>query len=89
MVDKNDPYWQFREILKSVRQLRGLKHGDIAKMIKISRPQYTAIEGGRSMISFQHIHNLAVALGVKIIIGDDGGPRMVRKYRERATTRAT
>lgn len=86
MIARDDPYENLRGQLKSIRVMRGLKHGDVANLIGISRPQYTAIEGGRSMVSFQHLHNLAIILGVKIIIGDTGGSRIIRKYRERKQT---
>lgn len=68
------PYDLFLVQLKATRQARKLTQEQLASQIKLSRAQYTAIENGRSMINFQHLHNLAVALKVRFIVGDKEAP---------------
>lgn len=69
-----DPYQQFLTELRAARKARGMTQSDLAKKIKLSRAQFTAIENGRSLINFVHLHNLSVALGVRWIIGDNTLP---------------
>jgi transcriptional regulator with XRE-family HTH domain len=69
---KKDPYSQFLSALKEVRLKKELSQSDLAKRIKLSRAQYTAIENGRSMITFAHMHNLSVALKTQFVIGRKG-----------------
>ena len=69
------PYVTFISELKAIRCARGLTQQQVAKKIKLSRPQYAAIEHGRSIASFKHVYNLAVALGVHWIIGNPDNPR--------------
>jgi DNA-binding XRE family transcriptional regulator len=68
-VMKKDPYSQFLTTLKEVRLKKDLSQSDLAKKIKLSRAQYTAIENGRSMITFRHLYNLSVALKTQFVIG--------------------
>lgn len=68
---KTTPYEQFLQELKAVRLARQLSQGEVAKRIKLSRAQYTAIENGRSLLNYAHLHNLSIALGVKFVIGDN------------------
>ena len=63
------PYEEFLAHLRKVRLDRGLTHGEVADAIGLSRAQYTAIENGRSMVTFRHLHNLAVVLKAEFIIG--------------------
>lgn len=72
------PYEKFVAELRSVRLKRKLSQSELAKRIKLSRAQYTAIENGRSLINFVHLHNLSVALGVKFVIGDPAAPASSR-----------
>lgn len=74
MTPPPNPYDKFLAELRAVRLARKLSQGDLAKQIKLSRAQYTAIENGRSMVSFVHLYNLSVALGVKFVIGDPAFP---------------
>ncbi len=68
------PYDLFLLQLKATRLVRKLTQEELASQIKLSRAQYTAIENGRSMITFQHLHNLAIALKVRFAIGDGDVP---------------
>jgi transcriptional regulator with XRE-family HTH domain len=80
-MDAN-PYETFIRQLKAVRRVRGLTQQQLADKVRLSRPQYAAIESGRSTASFRHVHNLAMALGVHWIIGNPCAPladRMARK----------
>lgn len=72
-MPKPNAYALFLTRLKALRLKRGLTHGDVAQAIKLSRAQYTAIENGRSMVTFWHLHNLAVVLKTRFIIGRDRG----------------
>lgn len=77
-----NPYETFIRQLKAVRHVRKLTQQQLADRIRLSRPQYAAIESGRSTASFRHVHNLAVALGVCWVIGNPAAPpasRMARK----------
>lgn len=69
MATPPNPYEQFLEQLRATRKAKGLTQSELAAKIKLSRAQYTAIENGRSIVTFFHLHNLAVALGVKWVIG--------------------
>lgn len=64
------PYDLFLVQLRAVRTARKMSQSDLARRIKLSRAQYTAIENGRSIVNFTHLHNLSVALGVRFIVGD-------------------
>lgn len=64
------PYDLFLVQLRAVRTARKMSQSDLARKIKLSRAQYTAIENGRSIVNFTHLHNLSVALGVRFIVGD-------------------
>lgn len=64
-----NPYETFIKELKAARLARGLTQEQLAALINLSRAQYTAIERGRSVANFRHIHNLSVALKVRFTIG--------------------
>jgi transcriptional regulator with XRE-family HTH domain len=69
-----NPYETFIAELKSIRVARGLTQQQVAKKVRLSRPQYAAIEHGRSTASFRHVHNLAIALDVHWVIGKRSSP---------------
>jgi len=64
------PYDKFLEELRAVRLAKKLSQEQLAERIRLSRAQYTAIENGRSVVNYVHLHNLSMALGVKFIIGN-------------------
>ena len=78
MATRSSPYEQFLRELRAARTAKELSQGEVAKRIKLSRAQYTAIEGGRSLVNYAHLHNLSVALGVKFVIGDAKLPSVSR-----------
>ena len=73
------PYEKFLKALRYQRTLQNLSQGDVAKRIKLSRAQYTAIENGRSIVNFVHLYNLSTALGVKFVVGNSELPFMERQ----------
>lgn len=71
---EKNPYNMFLASLRAARKAKNLSQGDVAKLINLSRAQYTAIENGRSVVSFVHLHNLATALHLRFVIGDPSNP---------------
>lgn len=69
-----NPYEEFLAELRAARLARNLTQAKLASKIKLSRAQYTAIENGRSVINFAHLHNLSAALNVRFVIGDGSFP---------------
>lgn len=63
-----DPYVQFLEDLRKKRLAKKMTQADVATKIKISRAQYTAIERGRSLLNWRHLHRLAKALETSFTI---------------------
>jgi transcriptional regulator with XRE-family HTH domain len=63
------PYERFLSDLRAIRLAKGFTQSAIAKRLKLSRAQYTAIENGRSTMSFVHLYNLSVILDVQWTIG--------------------
>ncbi len=55
-----DPYIEFLEDLRKLRKKKKFTQAQVAAGIKLSRAQYTAIERGRSLLNWRHLHNLAV-----------------------------
>ena len=51
-----------------------MTQAEVASLLRLSRAQYTAIENGRCMLTFAHMHNLATALNVKFVIGNSKSP---------------
>lgn len=45
--------------LRSLRELHGYTQATVADALKLSRPQYTALETGRSMLTLEHLFCLA------------------------------
>jgi transcriptional regulator with XRE-family HTH domain len=58
----NDAYDDLLKDLRRKRIAKGLTQAQVAKGIKLSRAQYTALEKGRSLLNWKHLHNLAVYL---------------------------
>jgi transcriptional regulator with XRE-family HTH domain len=54
-----DPYTQLLQDLKTKRLSKNLTQAQVAAGIQLSRAQYTAIEQGRSMLNWKHLHRLA------------------------------
>jgi transcriptional regulator with XRE-family HTH domain len=54
-----DPYTQLLQVLKTKRLSKKLTQAQVAAGIQLSRAQYTAIEQGRSMLNWKHLHRLA------------------------------
>lgn len=73
-MTRANPYETFIKELKAVRLARGLTQEQLALKINLSRAQYTAIERGRSVANFRHIHNLSVALKVRFAFGRQQWP---------------
>lgn len=69
-----NPYEEFLANLRNLRKQRGLTQEEVASRLKLSRTQYTAIENGRSTLGFVHLHNLAVILDVRWVIGKSDAP---------------
>ncbi len=74
MASPRNPYEQFLAELRAARLARQMTQSELAAKIKLSRSHYTAIETGRSGVTYTHMHNLAVALGVRFVIGAGDSP---------------
>lgn len=57
MTDRT--YDAFLKELRDTRRAKNLTQAQVAKGIKLSRAQYTAIEKGRSMLNWNHLKRLA------------------------------
>ena len=68
-MNRDPQYVQLLEELRKKRKAKGLTQADVAAGIKLSRAQYTAIERGRSLLNWQHLHRLAVFLKTRFVIG--------------------
>lgn len=58
-MSRVDPYEAFLKDLKRKRLAKNLTQAQVAKGIQLSRAQYTAIEQGRSLLNWKHLHRLA------------------------------
>lgn len=58
-------YQLFLEQLRKKRKARKMTQAQVAKGIKLSRAQYTAIEQGRSLLNWKHLYRLAVLLNTR------------------------
>ncbi len=67
-MTKLDPYAQFLDELKRKRKAKKLTQAQVAEGIKLSRAQYTAIEKGRSLVNWRHLHALSKVLGTSFTI---------------------
>lgn len=63
-----DPYAQFLEDLRKKRLAKKMTQATVAKGMQISRAQYTAIERGRSLLNWRHLHRLSKVLGTSFTI---------------------
>jgi transcriptional regulator with XRE-family HTH domain len=52
--------------LRALRLSFDLRQEDVAKKMRISRSQYSAIENGKSVANYKHLYNLAKALGIPL-----------------------
>ena len=53
--------------LRVLRLSLDLRQEDVAKKMRISRSQYSAIENGKSVANYKHLYNLAKALSIPLI----------------------
>lgn len=67
-MSKQDPYAQFLADLRKKRKAKKMTQQQVATAIQISRAQYTAIEKGRSLLNWRHLHRLSKALGTSFTI---------------------
>jgi transcriptional regulator with XRE-family HTH domain len=54
-----DPYVELLKELRDKRLSKNLTQAEVAAGIQLSRAQYTAIEQGRSLLNWRHLHKLA------------------------------
>lgn len=54
-----DPYVELLKELRDKRLSKKLTQAEVAAGIQLSRAQYTAIEQGRSLLNWRHLHKLA------------------------------
>jgi transcriptional regulator with XRE-family HTH domain len=54
-----DPYVLLLKELRDKRLSKNLTQAEVAAGIQLSRAQYTAIEQGRSLLNWRHLHRLA------------------------------
>jgi transcriptional regulator with XRE-family HTH domain len=54
-----DPYIELLKELRDKRLSKNLTQAEVAAGIQLSRAQYTAIEQGRSLLNWRHLHKLA------------------------------
>lgn len=65
---KPDPYAEFLDELRRKRKAKKMTQAEVAAGIQLSRAQYTAIERGRSLVNWRHLHNLSKVLGTSFTI---------------------
>jgi transcriptional regulator with XRE-family HTH domain len=58
-MSRVDPYAEFLKALKRKRLARKYTQAQVAKGLQLSRAQYTAIEQGRSLLNWRHLHRLS------------------------------
>lgn len=63
-----DPYANLLKELREKRKAKGLTQAQVAKGIKLSRAQYTALEKGRSLMNWRHLYKLARFLETRWVI---------------------
>lgn len=74
--------------LRQYRQKLELTQQEVAQRIGISRPHYSAIEHGRTVINYRHLYNLAKAFRIRLV-DLIAFPGLSRKGRVIQRTRAT
>lgn len=63
-----DPYAEFLKDLKRKRLAKKYTQAQVAAGIKLSRAQYTAIEQGRSLLNWNHLHRLSAFMNTTFTI---------------------
>jgi transcriptional regulator with XRE-family HTH domain len=63
-----DRYAEFLKDLRNKRLKRKLTQAQVAQGIKLSRAQYTAIEQGRSLLNWNHLHKLSTFMKTSFTI---------------------
>lgn len=63
-----DPYMEFLKDLRNKRLAKKLTQAQVAKGIKLSRAQYTAIEQGRSLLNWKHLFKLSAFMKTSFTI---------------------
>jgi transcriptional regulator with XRE-family HTH domain len=61
-MSRDAAYAELLKELRKKRKAKGYTQAEVADGIKLSRAQYTALEKGRSLLNWRHLHNLAVFL---------------------------
>lgn len=61
-------YEEFLKDLRKKRLSRGMTQAAVARGIKLSRAQYTAIEQGRSLLNWKHLHKLSAFMKTSFVI---------------------
>lgn len=64
-----DDYAILLKEIRDTRLERGYTQAQVAEGIGLSRAQYTALEKGRSLLNWRHLHRLAVFLETTWEIG--------------------
>jgi HTH-type transcriptional regulator/antitoxin HipB len=59
---------ELRTILRSLRQNRGLKQGDVARLLGVTQGRLARIESAPERTSFEQISRLVTALGGRLEI---------------------
>lgn len=67
-MSRVDPYEDFLKDLKRKRLAKKLTQAQVAAGIKLSRAQYTAIEQGRSLLNWNHLHKLSAFMKTSFTI---------------------
>lgn len=63
-----NPEWvRVGATIRTLRELRGLKHDELANKIDVSRPYLVNIESGRKRLRPVHAARIAAVLGVRQI----------------------
>lgn len=63
-----DPYTLFLQDLRKKRLSKNLTQAQVAAGIQLSRAQYTAIEQGRSLLNWRHLHKLSAFMKTSFVI---------------------
>lgn len=67
-MSRGDPYAEFLKDLKRKRLAKKLTQAQVAAGMQLSRAQYTAIEQGRSLLNWKHLHRLCVFMKTTFVI---------------------
>jgi len=67
-MSRVDPYAEFLKDLKRKRLAKKYTQAQVAAGIKLSRAQYTAIEQGRSLLNWNHLHRLSAFMKTTFVI---------------------